>query len=178
MRRYREKTSTFLTKFAYGLSGKQCPASGSLSKSPRPAPQTSLSTSSYVSSSVESNPFHHTLAVLELPDELVLSILSHVSPGPQHISHYARFRIQHTEGVTNHHQQRVEFLRLLSETCWAMRLRFLPWIWERIEASHTGLSSGEFLARKFNILVKARADPSPATSVKYLYTLFLSISWG
>jgi hypothetical protein len=73
-------------------------------------------------------------AVFRLPDELILSIFSHITPDPRHTGHHARFRVQYGMVTNNYHQQRMEtLLRPLSNTCRAMRLRLLPWVWERLE---------------------------------------------
>ena len=71
--------------------------------------------------------------VFQLPDELILSILSWVSPDPQLTGHYARFRVQYSMEISDYHERRTRFLLLLSMTCRMMRLRLLPWIWERVE---------------------------------------------
>ena len=69
-------------------------------------------------------------------------------------------------GIDDNHEQRVEFLRPLSMTCVAMRLRLLPWIWERLELIPGCGPDWEFLC-KVNAMAKAlRKDISLATSVK------------
>ena len=77
--------------------------------------------------------FHLISAVFRLPDELILLILSYISPDPRFSGHCARFRIPYSLGIIGCHDQRVEFLRPLSMTCRAMWLRLLPWVWERLE---------------------------------------------
>jgi len=71
------------------------------------------------------------------------------------------------------HEQRVRFLLPLSMTCKAMRLRLLPWIWERIECLEwpPNWNSDGGVPRKLDTIVGAlRADISLATSVKYFCT--------
>ena len=111
------------------------------------------------------NLFHS--AVFELPDELILSILSHVAPDTQHTSHWVRFRIQHELGIGNYHQQRVQFLRPLSMTCRTMHLRLVPWIWERLELPELHLGAAPVFVRKLSTIAKAlHAGIYPATFVK------------
>ena len=139
MGRYHDKALTLFTGLAYGLGMKRRPTTIPLSKSiGSPAPQTSLSTSfRFRICSFESNVdlFHPVFAVFELPDELILSILLYTSPDPRLTGHYTQFSTRDgmaTEGYSDQWHQ-VEFLRPLSMTCRAMRLRLLPWVWERLE---------------------------------------------
>ena len=120
--------------------------------------------------------FHPIFTVFELPHELVLSVLSHISPDPRPTSHYARFGIQHIRGISDSHQQRVQFLRPLSMTCRAMRLQLMPWIWGCLDTTYSQSSwDPAFLGRRLNTLVNAlHADAFLATSVKYHCTLILS----
>ena len=165
---YREKISVLLAR----LGRKQHPA---VRRSP--APQTSLSTNSRVSS-LESNAniFDPVFTVFELPDELILSILSHVPPDPRFAGHYAWFRIRYGGEIDDYHQQRAQFLRPLSMTCWAMRLRLVPWVWERLELP---LPYSLFVRREIPVFLRKlnaitnglRADTLLATSVKYLFSL-------
>ena len=175
MSRYREKTSTFFIRLAHGLGKKQRSVITPVSKSlGSPAPQTSLSTNSLISS-LNRILIYPVLIVFELPDELILSILSHISPDPQLTARYARFCIPYSAGISDCHNKRVEFLRPLSMTCRAMRLRFLPWVWERLELPpvHSWISIGEMLVRKLNVVVNAlHTDVFLAASVKYFYSLF------
>ena len=97
--------------------------------------------------------------VFELPDELILSILSHVSPEPQLTGPYARFRVQYRMEINDDHRKRVRFLRPLSMTCRAMRLRLLPWMWDLIEPSDLGWNL-------FAIVNALHADTFLAASVK------------
>lgn len=172
MDRCRGKTSTFFTKLAYGVGKKLYPAVVPLSRSlGSPAPQTSLSTSpSHSFFGSNANLFHLTRPVFELPDELILSILSYISPDPpRSTSDHAWFRIQHSWRVDDYLQQRVEFLRPLSMTCRAMRLRFLPWIWERLELPppHDWGPRGVNFGKKFNAIANVlHVDAFMATSVK------------
>ena len=77
---YREKTSSLFARFA---------------------PQTSLSTSFRISS-LGSSPQSHFHS-FELPDELILPIVFHISP--ELIGHYARFRVQDELAVYDDHRQ-------------------------------------------------------------------------
>ena len=76
-------------------------------------------------------------AVFDLPDELILYIFSHISPRPWFTSngYHARFRVQRGMTISNFkdHREWVQSLLPLSMTCTAMRLRLLPWMWERLE---------------------------------------------
>ena len=105
MDRYREKSSALFTRIAHGISWKQ----------PRcPAPQTSPSTSPLVRYLgrilINFSRFHS----FGLPDELILSVLSHVSPDPWLTGHYARFCIPYCGDSRYYHKLRVKFLRPLS----------------------------------------------------------------
>ena len=60
-------------------------------------------------------------------------MLSHVSPDPYLAGHYTRFCVPYRVRNRRYHKHRMQFLRPLSMTCRAMRLRLLPWIWERLE---------------------------------------------
>jgi hypothetical protein len=162
-------TSTFFAMLANSLGAKQRPAIVPLSESlGPPGPQTSHSTSSRISSS-DQIPMssHSTFTVFKFPDELILSILSHVSTDPGLTGQYARFRFLYNMTASDYHRQRVKFLLPLSMTCRAMRLRLLPWIWERTEASLL-LCGLECLVRRHEIIVGAlRADSGLSMSVKY-----------
>jgi len=77
--------------------------------------------------------------------------------------------------MNDDHYRRAQFLRPLSMTCKAMRLRFLPWIWDLIEPSRV---RGDYPVLSANVLANftiiadaARVDTSLATSVKYLCVL-------
>ena len=175
---HREKTPTVFTRFVYGLLRKRPPAIAPLSKSlGPPAPQTSLSTYELLLS-IESNPSRLIFTVFELPDELILSILSYTSPDPDFASRYARFRCLYCAGFDNYHQQRVRCLRRLSMTCRAMWLRLLPWLWERLECLEVAArwsSEGEFPRKLIAIMKALNADTSLTISVRYSY---LSLSLG
>jgi len=180
MDRYREKSSMFFTRLTNGLGKKQRPAVVPLSESlGSPAPQTSLSTGSRISPSYRMLNVNLTcsiFAVFELPDELILSILSHASPDPQLTGHYARFRVQYCMWIDDYHEQRVRFLLPLSMTCRMMRLRLLPWIWERLEclraASRWGPDAEGDFPKGFNAIMGAlRVDTLLAASVKYFRAL-------
>ena len=109
------------------------------------------------------------LAVFELPEELILLILSHIAPDTQYTAHWMRFRILHELKINDPHQQRVRLLRPLSMTCKAMRLRLVPWIWECLEFPPVySRESGDTLARKHRIIAKVlHVNILLATSVKY-----------
>ena len=164
--------STVLTRLAYCLCGRHLPPIVPLSKSVGPpAPQTSLSTIS-CTGSLNRVLTHPTpiFAVFQLPDELILSILSHISPDPQFTRYYTRFRILYSTENNNKHQRRMRFLRRLSMTCRTMWLRLLPWIWERLECirlTPIWRSEGRY-PRKLSVIMNVlRADAFLATSVRY-----------
>jgi hypothetical protein len=170
MDRYSGKTSTLFLKLANSRRAKQRPLSESLGP---PGPQTCHSTSSRISpfdqTSISS---HLVFAVFKFPDELILSVLSHVSPDPRPTGHYAPFRFPYYMRVNDYHRQRVEFLLLLSMTCRAMRLWLLPWMWEYIEAF-----SGENPEQRLKAIAGAlRADPHLGMSVKCVRPF--SRPWG
>ena len=74
----------------------------------------------------------------------------------------------------DYHQRRLKFLLPLSVTCRAMRLRVLPWIWERIEVFLGDWAGGENIVRRLEAMVDAlRADPGLAMRVKYFCLLCL-----
>ena len=119
---------------------------------------------------LNANRFHPIFPVFGLPDELILSIVSHVSPDPPpHAGHYARFRVRHSPGIDDYHQRRMEFLRALSMTCRAMRLRLSPWVWERLRLppSYRRARSGNVSVRKLDTLMNIlRTNVCLAASVK------------
>ena len=125
--------------------------------------------------SLNANLFHPILTVFKLPDELIRSVLSHISPLPQLTGHRVRFCTQGIHGIRDSHQQRMDFLRPLSMTCRTMRLRLTPWVWERLGTTYSRSSwDPKFLVRKLNTLVNVlRADIFLATSVKYHHTFFV-----
>jgi len=127
-------------------------------------------------------PFHSIFAVFELPDELILSILSHISPDPQFTGHYPRFRVQYSMRINDYHDQRARFLRSLSMTCRAMRLRFLPWVWERVKCLKLvpcWYSGGGFPGESNAIAGALRADVFLAARVRCLYPLLCKyLSWS
>ena len=154
MDRYRESTSTLSTR-----SPALAPPSKPLGS---PEPQTSLSTSTRMSSLNRTLTYLH-LTVFELPDELILSILSHIAPDPQATGHCAWFRDLDPEEGRVYCDQRRQFLRRLSMTCREMRLRFVPWVWERLEISSTHYGKSE----EMNIIANALyADAPPATNIR------------
>ena len=117
------------------------------------------------------NLFHLTLTVFELPDELIISILSHISPDPRLTGNYAWFCAPYSRRVCDDHNQWAKFLRPLSMTCRAMRLRFLPWVQEHLVLWL--YRSEEALVRKLNIVADAsHADKFLASSVKYFPPFF------
>ena len=60
----------------------------------------------------------------------------------------------------------------LSMTCREMRLRLLPWIWERIEIFSGDWLRWEVLTRRSKAIVGAlRADPGLRMNVKYFCAL-------
>ena len=166
----REKASTFFTRLAYSLVRKrslavvrkQSLAVAPLSESLRsPGPQTSLSMN-YCVDSVDYALTSPRFAVFELPNELILSILSHIFSDPPLTGHYARLRVQYNMNIDEHHGRLVRFLRPLSMTCKAMRLRLLPWIWEHLEPLWGDVG---------NLNIIANVDGFLASNVKYFCTL-------
>jgi hypothetical protein len=157
-------------KLADGLGAKQrMPIP--LSKSP--GTQTSHSTSSCTCSLDQAPTSSHPIfAVFEFPDELILFVLSYVSPDPGLAGHRARFRVQYIMEVSDDYRWRVAFLLPLSMTCRVMRLRLLPWIWERIEVFSGDWVRWEVLTRRSKAIVGAlRADPGLHMNVKYFCAL-------
>ena len=196
MDRYREKTSMVFTRLLYRF-GRRRPAIAQLSEplgspgsqtslgteestdtSPLskslgpPASQTSLSTSSRIS------PLNRTLtysiSVFELPDEIILSILSHIPQNTQATGHCAWFRDSYSMNERSCWDQREQVLRQLSMTCRAMRLRFVPWVWERLELSTLSHQK----PYKTKIILKAlHTDVFLATSIRYFHAV-LSLGRG
>ena len=164
----------FFAKLANGLGVKQRPPIP-LSKSlGAPGPQTSHSTSSRISTLDQKTSIlsRLTSAVFEFPDELILSILSYVSPDPHR---YARFHVQYIMDTRDDYRRRVVFLVPLSMTCRAMRLRLLPWIWGHVEVLPGGWTGMEGPMQRHKVIVGAlRADPYLCMNVKYVYPLFVS----
>ena len=132
-----------------------------------PAVQTSLSTSPRVNHLHWQN-LTSPIAVVSLPDELILSILSHVSPDPQHSDHFTRFRVQYDMRVNEYHRERTRFLKALSMTCKVMRLRLIPWIWERLEVFSRQYLYGEPVQmRRFKSLLNTlKGDVCLAIAVR------------
>ena len=96
------------------------------------------------------------LSVFKLPDELILSILSHIRPDLRVTGHCAWFRISYRMETKDCHHRRTQFLRRLSMTCRAMWLRFVPWVWERVELpSSYHWYSGSTFAGKLNAFANA-----------------------
>jgi len=144
-------------------------------------PQTSLSTNFQSSQLFRSNSnlSHSTFAVFRLPDELILSILSHISPDPHLTGDYARYSVQYCMKIGDGHQQRMKFLRPLSRTCRAMRLRLLPWIWNHIQASQASYDSDGIRMISWKSIAIAQTvytDMSLATRIKYFAPLLIPVS--
>ena len=177
MDHYREKTSAFFTRLGHSLGRRRPPTIVPLSRSlGSPALQTSLSKSSCISSlGLNTNSFHLTLIVFELPDELILSILSHIPPDPRLTGPYAWFRTPYRKKIGDYYNQWAKFLRPLSMTCRAMRLRFLPWVWERLVFPAYS-SEAAFVRRLNNTVNVSQGDEFLATSVKYSFPSF-SLGW-
>ena len=85
----------------------------------------------------ESNADLLHLSAFELPDEIILSILSHVPSDPRATSHCTWFRNSYNTRDKTFQDRRKRVLIRLSMTCRAMRLRFVPWVWECLEISST-----------------------------------------
>ena len=155
------------------LGMEQRTAISTLSKSlGSPAPQTSLSTSSHTTS-LDRMPTELHLSVFQLPDELILSILSHISPDPRVTGHCAWFRIAYRMEISKHHNWRMDFLRRLSMTCRVMWLRLVPWMWERIELPISRRwDYGESFAGKLNAITNIlHTEVFLATSIRYFCAL-------
>ena len=167
MDRYREKTSVLLARLAHGLGRKQRPTIDRFL-----APQTSPSATSSILGS-NANLFHPISAVFKLPDELILSILSYIFSDPHLSGHYARFHMPYSGVLCRYHDHRARFLRPLSMTCRAMRLRLLPWVLGRLEIPRRpGMISTKLAVQELNtILNGTHADKLLAVSVKYFCPL-------
>ena len=171
MDHHHEKTSTLFTRLASGLSGKLRSAIAPPSRSP--APQTSLSMTCHTSSFDRVDLIR--LVVFQLPDELILSILSHVAPDTQYTGRWVRFRLMHDK-IDDDSETRARFLQRLSLTCRAMWSRLAPWFLEHLElSSRRGSRSGEPAMRKLDAIANAlRADTSLTTGIKYFCTVLRS----
>ena len=173
MSRHGEKTTRLFARIADGLVWKQQPAIHR-----PPVPQTSPSTclqSSHRLVRSSSNLSRSTFVVFRLPDELILSVLSHISPDPHLTGPYARFCVQYCMKISDGHQERMKFLRPLSGTCRAMRLRLLPWIWDHIQPSQGYYDSNgvRWISWKFTAIARAvGAGAFLATHIKYPYVIF------
>ena len=172
---HREKTPMFFTRLTHSLGRKQRSPSPAIDRSP--APQTSLGTR-FSHDLFESNVDPSHSAVFQLPDELILRILSHIVHMPRHTDCYARFRIQDDSepvGTDRYRQLEADFLRPLSMTCRAMRLRLIPWIWEYLQLPSQyrwGPARGDIVSRGLDTIAGAfYADKFLATSVKYFCAL-------
>jgi len=69
--------------------------------------------------------------------------------------------------INDDHEERAQFLRPLSMTCRAMRLRLLPWIWDLLEPSSCRYGNENFEPNLVAIANASRADTFLAASVKY-----------
>ena len=119
------------------------------------------------------NLFRPISTVFKLPDELILSILSHVSPDPHLSGDYARFHMPYTTVLCNYYDERARFIRPLSMTCRAMRLRLLPWVWGRLEVP-SRLDTGPVkpTVQELNTILNGpHTDKFLASSVKYFCPL-------
>ena len=161
MDHHSENIPTFFARLAYSLVWKQHPAI---------VTQTSLSTGLPVLFQSNTNTPSSIFTVFQLPDELILFILSYICPEPRPTGSYARFCVQYCMEINNDHQRRTEFLQSLSMTCRTMRSRLLPWIWDLIQPSRR---FGAYLVL-WNFAATTRAvhvDKSLATFVRYFGTL-------
>ena len=75
--------------------------------------------------------------------------------------------------IDDYHQQWVQFLRPLTMTCRAMRLRLLPWVWERLELPRSdNWNPGGMSSVKLNIIADVlHASAYLAATVKYFFAL-------
>jgi hypothetical protein len=167
---YREMTSTFFAMMlANGLGAKQCPAIVPLSESlGPPGPQTCHSRSSRISSSDQTPTLScPTFAVFGFPDELILSVLSYLSPDPGLTGQYSRSRFQYNMGANAapvEHDMQGDAIPVAA-------------------LDHGAFSSdwkgGENLVRRHKAIVGAlRADPGLTTSVKYFCPLICPWVWA
>ena len=179
MDRRRAKISGFFIRLVSGLGRKRrlsiVPFSQPSGSTVR---QTSLSMISHVGSLCRMLMcFDPTFPVFELPDELILLILFWISPDPQLTGRYARFSFPYNTGSSECQNQRASFLRPLSATCRAMRLRLLPWVWERVEVPRQDpWKSDDRIVWGLNVIVSSlRRDVFLAGSVRY-FSIFLCSS--
>ena len=163
MDRHSGNSPTFFARSAYGFKRRLRPVTIFRS----PAPQICISTNSPIVSSYEI--YSPIPTVFELPDELILHILSYISPEPRLTGHYARFREQYRMQINDDHQERMCFLRPLSMTCRLMRLRLLPFMWNLIEPSRVcWYDCMKRFGWNLAVIVNAlHADRSLAASVRY-----------
>ena len=159
-----------LARLAHGLGRKQRPTVDRF-----PAPQTSPSATPrrFLDQMLIYFNFHPIPAVFKLPDELILSILSYIFPDPHLSGHYARFHMPYSGVLCRYHDHRVRFLRPLSMTSRAMRLRLLPWVWGRLEIPRRpGMISTKLAVQELNTILNGpHADKLLAVSVKYFCPL-------
>ena len=150
-------------------------SAGSCEQSPigplRPKPASVRALTSLLWAEHQSIPF--TFIVFELPDELIILILSHVSPDPRLTGPYTWFCTPHSRKIGDTRNQWVEFLRPLSMTCRTMRLRFLPWVWEHLVLPYQ--NPAEAIVKKHTIANVSHKNKFLATSVKYPYISPLSL---
>jgi hypothetical protein len=69
--------------------------------------------------------------------------------------------------IDDYHQQRAGFLRPLSMTCRAMRLRLLPWVWEHTVCRRRSCPRGDFVCRLDVMMNTLHVDVPPAINVRY-----------
>ena len=57
-----------------------------------------------------------------------------------------------------------------------MRLRFLPWVWERLELSQGAQAPEQMFVRRLNVAADIfHENPFLATAVKYFYDLLCAL---
>jgi len=121
------------------------------------------------------NPPHSIFAVFRLPDELILSILSHIAPDPHLTGPNARYCLQYCLEINDYHHRRMGVLRRLSMTCRAMRLRLLPWIWDLMLLSQRHHSDDHKSSRTSwehaTTALASHVDASLTARVRYLHAL-------
>ena len=120
------------------------------------------------------NQFRPIPTVFKLPDELIIFILLYISPDPHLSGHYARFHMSHSAMMCNYYDKRAQFLRPLSMTCRAMRLRLLPYVWGRLEIPRRlGMISMKLAVQELNTILNGpHTDRSLVSSVKYFCPYF------
>ena len=170
MNRRGENTPRLLSRLAYRLVGKQHPT---IRRSP--APQTSLSTSSSISTfdrmltyPIPSSQFSNSQTSSSLPSSPT-SPQTRTSPVTTHGTVF-----KYCMDINDNHQRRMEFLLRLSGTCRTMRLRLVPWIWDHIQpsrASYRYYGGERTILWSFPAITQILSQNNSLARVKYSYVL-------